>query len=123
MAMYLNGGNYGGQQYIDSTTIATFTRLQLKPQQNRRGLGFDKPETRRDKESPVGKKTPASSYGHTGFTGTIAWNDPDHRLIYIFLSNRTYPNEFDNTLSRENIRTNIQEVIYDALTELRMNLK
>ena len=116
MAMYLNHGSYGGKHYIDSTTIALFTRAQLPPEVNRRGLGFDKPENRPDKEGgPTCAKAPPSSYGHTGFTGAIAWNDPDNQLIYIFLSNRTYPDEYNSLLIKENIRTNIQAVIYDAL--------
>lgn len=115
MTMYLNYGKYGGKQYIDSTTVALFTKIQLSPDKNRRGLGFDKPDPRAGKPSPTCKKTPASTYGHTGFTGTCAWNDPENRITYIFLSNRTYPNEFNNKLSSENIRTKIQEAIYDAL--------
>ena len=105
-----------GQVYaFDSTTIDLFTSIQLSPEQNRRGLGFDKPETLPDRTSPTCDGVPCTSYGHTGFTGAIAWNDPENQLIYIFLSNRTYPNEFNDKLMKENIRTKIQEIIYESI--------
>lgn len=115
MSVYLNHGQYGGEQIIDSTTIDLFTCTQLPPEQNRRGLGFDKPETLPNKTGPTCEKAPCTSYGHTGFTGTIVWNDPENQLIYIFLSNRTYPNEFNDKLMKDNIRTKIQEIIYEAI--------
>ena len=118
MSAYLAYGRYGGEQYYDSATVALFTRTQLPPEENRRGLGFDKPDRDHPDNSPACPEAPASSYGHTGFTGTIAWNDPDNQLIYIFLSNRTYPNEYNNTLMKENIRTQIQSAIYHAMNEL-----
>ena len=115
MSVYLNHGQYGGERMIDSTTIDLFTSIQLSPEQNRRGLGFDKPETLPDRTSPTCDGVPCTSYGHTGFTGAIAWNDPENQLIYIFLSNRTYPNEFNTKLMKENIRTKIQEIIYESI--------
>lgn len=118
MSVYLNNGRYGGEHYIDSSTVALFTRTQLSAEQNRRGLGFDKPDRDHPDNSPACPEAPASSYGHTGFTGTMAWNDPDNGLIYIFLSNRTYPNEYNNKLMKENIRTKIQEAIYQAINGL-----
>lgn len=118
MSVYLNNGRYGGEHYIDSSTVALFTRTQLPAEQNRRGLGFDKPDRDHPDNSPACPEAPASSYGHTGFTGTMAWNDPDNGLIYIFLSNRTYPNEYNNKLMKENIRTKIQEAIYQAINGL-----
>jgi CubicO group peptidase (beta-lactamase class C family) len=57
------------------------------------------------------------SFGHSGFTGTYAWADPEKEIVYIFLANRTYPNAGKNYLLRENIRTNIQQVIYDAVID------
>ena len=115
MSVYLNRGTYGGERLIDSTTIDLFTQTHLPLDHNRRGLGFDKPETLPNKSGPTCKEAPCSSYGHTGFTGAIAWNDPDNQLIYIFLSNRIYPNEFNDKLIKDNIRTKIQEVIYKAI--------
>lgn len=115
MDMYLNYGVYGGERFIDSTTVALFTRPQMDLKKNRRGLGFDKPESDPRLIGPTAVAVPLSSYGHTGFTGTMAWNDPDNQIIYIFLSNRTFPNEFNTTLMKESYRTKIQEVIYKAM--------
>lgn len=115
MQMYLNQGCYGGERFFSAPTVDTFTQRADPYSSNRRGLGFDKPETDTTKNGPTCKAAPASSFGHTGFTGTIAWADPDNQLIYIFLSNRTYPNEFNAKLTEENIRTKIQATIYDAL--------
>ncbi|MDE5611033.1 MAG: serine hydrolase [Odoribacter sp.] len=115
LQMYLNKGNYGGEQYFAPGTIDTFTCSNHTFPENRRALGFDKPEPDTTKISPVCQLSPLSSFGHTGFTGIMAWCDPDNDLIYIFMSNRTYPNEFNSKLSDQNIRTKIQEVIYDNL--------
>lgn len=119
MEMYLNKGSYGGETFLSPSTITTFTSKNNSFSGNRRGLGFDKPETDAKKPSPVCHQVPVESYGHTGFTGIITWCDPVNNLIYIFLSNRTYPDEFNNKLSEENIRTKIQEVIYNAIKETK----
>lgn len=114
LQMYLNKGSYGGEEYLSPETLETFTCKNDTYPQNRRGLGFDKPEPDSTKISPACRCSPLSSYGHTGFTGIMVWCDPDNNLIYIFMSNRTYPDEFNTKLSEENIRTKIQEVIYQA---------
>lgn len=113
MQMYLNLGEYGGQRYLNSETIKFFTSTQNG--NNRRGLGFDKPETNADKIGPTGKFVSPFSFGHTGFTGTIVWVDPAFDLIYIFLSNRTFPAGYNNKLGAMNVRTNIQDVIYQSI--------
>lgn len=115
MAVYLNQGRYGGEYFFSPATVQLFTQKTDTPPTNRRGLGFDKPETDTTKSSPACKNAPACSFGHTGFTGTMAWADPENELIYIFLSNRTYPNEFNTKLTEESIRTKIQEIIYKAI--------
>lgn len=117
MTLYLNDGRYGGTHFIDSATIARFTRTQMQTDKNRRGLGFDKPELRDGKSSPACCQASPCSYGHSGFTGTLVWNDPKYRLTYIFLSNRTFPNEFNNKLIRDNVRTRVQEVVYRSLPQ------
>ncbi len=117
MAMYLNEGYYGGEQLLSPESIRLFCHQTNLFPNNRRGLGVDKPELDLKKPGPTCPEAPASSFGHTGFTGTMVWADPDNRLIYIFLSNRTYPNEFNTKLSDENIRTKIQSVIYKALQQ------
>lgn len=116
MQMFLNGGSYGGRKYIDSATLAYFTSCQFCKQDNRRGLGFDKPEPNEKKDGPTARSASLTSYGHTGFTGTIAWVDPEWQLVYIFLSNRIHPDQDNDKLIRMNIRTAIQQKIYDAIT-------
>lgn len=115
LQMYLNKGEYGGERYLTASTVDTFTKRNDSFADNRRGLGFDKPEPDTTKASPACKQSSLSSYGHTGFTGIMAWCDPDNELIYIFMSNRTYPNEFENKLIKESFRTKIQEAIYKSL--------
>lgn len=113
MQMYLNFGEYGGQRYLNAETIRLFISRQNSD--NRRGLGFDKPETNLDKIGPTGKLASPLSFGHTGFTGTMVWADPAFDLIYIFLSNRTFPNGYNNKLGEMNVRTKIQDAIYKSI--------
>lgn len=111
--MYLNGGSYGGEQLISTETMRLFTTT--KSSVSRRGLGFDKPDLRNNNASPTSPQTPVSVYGHTGYTGTSFWVDPDNELIYIFLSNRVHPNRSPNRLHTLNTRKRIQDEIYNAL--------
>lgn len=111
--MWLNNGTYGGEQYLSKETCRTFTIS--KSATSRRGLGFDKPDPRNNRSNPCAPQTPLSTYGHTGFTGTAFWIDPDNNLIYIFLSNRVYDSRTHKKLMSLNIRTRIQEEIYNAL--------
>lgn len=114
MQMFMNKGEYGGVRYIDSSTVNEFTKCQYC-KENRRAIGFDKPEMNPDKDSPVCGCVSYLSFGHAGFTGTLAWADPANQLVYIFLSNRVYPDADDNKLAKSGIRTKIQEVIYEAV--------
>jgi len=114
LQMLLNEGVYGKERYLSKETVRLFT--QTKSPTCRRGLGFDKPSVG-SKASPCGALAPASVYGHTGFTGTCFWVDPDHQLIYIFLCNRIYPTRTNTKLSSLNIRTRIQDAIYKSLTD------
>lgn len=116
LQMYLNQGEYGGERYLSPETVQTFTCRNHCYPHNRRGLGFDMPEPDTTKGSPVCDLCPLNSYGHSGFTGILTWSDPDNQLIYIFMSNRTYPNEYNTKLTRENIRTQIQEIIYKGIS-------
>jgi len=113
MQMYLNNGSYGAIKYFNPETIELFTSKQNGENNNRRGLGFDKPEPDPSKPSPACHSVSANSYGHSGFTGTLVWIDPDCRLLYIFLSNRVYPDASNNKLVEMNIRTKIQQEIYN----------
>lgn len=115
MQLFLQKGNYAGKQYFSEKTFDAFNNCAYCNTGNRRGMGFDKPQI--SGEGPTCGCTSMSSFGHTGFTGTIAWADPDKELIYIFLSNRTYPDATENKLSKNNIREDIQKVIYQAITE------
>ena len=114
MQMYLNGGFYGGKRYIQESTIKEFTSCQYCETNNRRGIGFDRPLVN-EEGGPSCDQASTSSYGHSGFTGTLTWVDPDHDLIYVFLSNRIHPSSENNLLVNENIRTRIQEVIYKSI--------
>lgn len=111
--MLLNNGQYNGKRILDSAAIKIFTARQSKI--SRRGFGFDKPEPDVSKPSPCYEGVPLSVFGHTGFTGTCVWSDPENKLIYIFLSNRVYPNAENNQLVKMNIRTDLQKVIYKAM--------
>lgn len=111
--MLLNGGELDGKRYLSRETCHLFTTTVSS--KSRRGLGFDKPDSRHPEKSPCGKSAPASVYGHTGFTGTCAWVDPDNRLVYVFLSNRIYPDVWNTKLMKLDIRTRIQDVIYRSL--------
>lgn len=115
MQMYLNNGTYGGHQYIKDTTLKEFTKCQFcVDDENRRAAGFDKP-VMDGGGGPTCNCVSYLSFGHSGFTGTIAWADPEKEIVYIFLSNRIYPDAENKNLLKMNIRTDIQQVIYDAI--------
>ncbi len=117
LQMMLNGGEYGGERFISRETIELFTKEYSGIPGSRRGLGFDKPEP--DKSKPGSSCLSASplSYGHTGFTGTMVWVDPEWDLIYVFLSNRVYPDASNNKLLETNVRTDVQQIIYNAIMD------
>ena len=111
--MILNQGELDGKQYLSKETCKLFTTTTSAS--GRRGLGFDKPVPSKPLHTPCCISAPASVYGHTGYTGTCCWVDPVNKLIYVFLSNRTYPNDGENKLARMGVRTKIQEVIYQSM--------
>jgi len=113
MQMLLNGGYYGGQQLLQPSTIQTFTTRHSGD--TRRGIGFDMRELDPSRSQNMSNLASANTFGHLGFTGTCVWTDPDQNLIYIFLSNRTYPSMRNNKLGRDDYRPRIQEIIYRAL--------
>jgi beta-glucosidase-like glycosyl hydrolase/CubicO group peptidase (beta-lactamase class C family) len=113
MQLYLQKGNYGNQQFFSEKTFDDFNSCYFCSEGNRRGLGFDKPQLTGD--SPTCGCVSLSSFGHTGFTGTMAWADPITEIVYVFLSNRTYPTNPINTLSKEHIREEIQRIINEAI--------
>jgi beta-N-acetylhexosaminidase len=120
--MALNGGKLGPVTLLQPSTLDLFTGYNSSI--SRRGYGFDKPEKGNDtmaieKRYPASYPSPAT-YGHTGYTGTCVWVDPANDLIYIFLSNRVHPLGGDNLkLSRMNIRSRIQDIIYESILKNR----
>jgi beta-N-acetylhexosaminidase len=115
MQMYLQKGFYGGKRYLKPETINKFNTTYYKDKNNRRGIGFDKPQF--SGEGSTCGCVSMSSFGHSGFTGTYTWADPEEEIVYVFLANRTYPIEGDNLLSKKNIRTDIQGLIYKAIED------
>lgn len=111
--MLLNGGEIDGQRYLSKETCQLFTTGLSKI--SRRGMGFDRPDTKNPDKGNCASCVPAEVYGHTGFTGTCVWVDPVNQLVYVFLSNRVYPDVTNRKLSRLDIRERIQEAIYRAM--------
>jgi beta-N-acetylhexosaminidase len=118
LQMLIQNGSYGGRQYIKPETVALFTKRQFKG--NRRGLGFDKPQLLPSEPGPACEEASANSFGHTGFTGTYIWADPDNDLIIVFLSNRVNPDAEPNKLVQLGTRTQIQQTLYQSINK---NLK
>jgi CubicO group peptidase (beta-lactamase class C family) len=118
LQMLIQDGWYGGRQYIKPETVNLFTKRQFKG--NRRGLGFDKPQLFPSEPGPACEEASANSFGHTGFTGTYVWADPDNDLIIVFLSNRVNPDTEPNKLVQLGTRTQIQQTLYRAINK---NLK
>jgi CubicO group peptidase (beta-lactamase class C family) len=111
MQLFLNKGKAGKLQLLDEKVVDEFTRVQFKG--NRRGAGFDKPTP--SKKGQTCALVSAESYGHSGFTGTFTWADPVYKINYVFLSNRVCPSAENWKIRDMNIRTNIQQVIYEAV--------
>jgi CubicO group peptidase (beta-lactamase class C family) len=116
MQMYLQDGYYGGKRYYESKTLHKFNYRYFEKDSVRRGLGFDKPQLNPEDQASS-KYASANSFGHSGFTGTYTWADPDTGILYVFLSNRVYPTMANNKIGEQNIRTRIHDVIYEAILE------
>lgn len=113
LELLLDGGEYAGRRYISEETCRLFTGS--KTPHSRRGLGFDKPDIKNPNHSPTARECPGTVYGHTGYTGTCFWVDPDNRMIYIFLCNRIHPHRWNTTLTQKGYRTQIQSLLYEAM--------
>ncbi|GAB4243800.1 MAG: hypothetical protein Tsb0034_21750 [Ekhidna sp.] len=114
--MMLKGGREDTITYLSPQVIDLFTTAQFPNEDNRRGLGFDKPLLEYDSiRSSVAKSASHRSYGHSGYTGTLVWADPDNDLLFIFLSNRVYPTRANRALYNLNVRPTIHQLIYDYL--------
>lgn len=113
MQMYLQGGYYGGHRFLNERTIEKFNKCYFCHKDVRRGVGFDKPQLK--ETGPTCGCVSRKSFGHSGFTGTYTWADPEEELVYVFLSNRTYPTASNTLLVKSGLRTRIQQVIYDSI--------
>mgnify|MGYP001942508155 CR=1 FL=1 len=113
MQMYLQDGYYGGVRYLNKRTVKKFNTCYFCDKEVRRGVGFDKPQL--EDEGPTCGCVSFNSFGHSGFTGTYTWADPDADLVYVFLSNRTFPKASNTLLIKSGLRTRIQQAIYDAI--------
>jgi len=116
MQLYLQKGFYGGKRFLKQETIQKFNHRYYKKDSVRRGLGFDKPQLDSEIKASCGCVS-SKSFGHSGFTGTYTWADPETELVYVFLSNRVYPTMKNNKLGKQNIRTIVQQLIQDAIIE------
>jgi CubicO group peptidase (beta-lactamase class C family) len=119
MELYRRMGEYGGEQVIDKNVMKEYTSVQFPENNNRRGLGFDKPllnnqELEQKDTYPTRSATP-ESFGHSGYTGTFVWIDPVKEISYVFLCNRVFPTRNNNRLYDLNIRTEILQTIYDSI--------
>ncbi len=117
MQMLLNKGNYGGRQYIKPETVDFFTRQAFPGTANRRALLFDKPDVSKGINGPTAPEASPAAFGHSGFTGTYAWADPDQQLVFIFLSNRVYPDAGNNKLAHSNLRSRLMEIVYKSIIQ------
>ncbi|NLA48812.1 MAG: serine hydrolase, partial [Bacteroidales bacterium] len=121
MELYRRMGEYGGEQLIGRDVMLKYTAVQFPENNNRRGLGFDKPLLN-NSELPQEDTYPTSgasagSFGHSGYTGAFVWVDPEKEISYVFLCNRVFPTRNNNRLYDLNIRTEILQSVYDAITE------
>ncbi len=116
MQMYLQKGYYGGQRYFKPETIDKFNQRYFASDGVRKGVGFDKPQINESEKATCGCVSD-SSFGHSGFTGTYTWADPESEIVYVFLSNRVFPTSANMDLVNYNIRTEIQQLIQDAIID------
>lgn len=115
MQMFLDEGTYQGVQYLKPETVRYFTKAPFAASNdNRRGIGFDKLPINKKGSSTASKSGSMKGYGHTGFTGTFIWADPENKTVLIFLSNRVYPDTDPNKLARQGIRTTLHDILYQA---------
>lgn len=112
LQMLLNEGTYNGYRFLKPETIKRFTSKQLIGD-NRKGATWDR--MRPEGRGPSSDYASPSSYGHSGFTGTLIWVDPEYDLLYVFLSNRVHPDASNPILSKTDVRTKVQDVIYEAI--------
>jgi CubicO group peptidase (beta-lactamase class C family) len=118
--LWLQRGIYGNHVYLKPEVVREFTRRY--PSETRRGLGFDMKQLDYDKSQNVSHLAGEKVFGHLGFTGTCIWADPDEELLFIFLSNRTYPSMHNAKLGNMQIRPRLQSVVYKSITHSLMKV-
>ena len=115
MQMLLWKGKYAGETFISENTVNNFTtRHKLD---TRRGIGFDMPQLDPNASSPLSNMASSQTFGHLGFTGTAVWADPETNIIYVFLSNRTFPSMRNYKINKMDIRPKIQSILYESLDQ------
>ena len=113
MYMLRMGGTYGGVDFFRPETIQSWTQRVDPDPDHRKACGFDRPANEPD-AGPTCDEVSESSFGHSGFTGTLAWADPDHDIVFVFLSNRTFPSAENRKLIDWDVRTKVQHQVYKA---------
>ncbi|MEM9528311.1 MAG: serine hydrolase, partial [Bacteroidota bacterium] len=113
--MLLQEGNYGGRQYLKPETVRLFT--QRYPNETRRGLGFDMKQLNENRRMNLSPYSSEQAFGHLGFTGTAVWADPVEDLVFVVLSNRTYPNMNNNLFGRLDTRLRLHSACYESLLD------
>ena len=121
--LYLNGGSYGGKRYFKQSSLEFFTQRHFEANGNRRGLGFDKPRLTNKEDDAVSVLASEKSYGHSGYTGTFLWIDPEDSLVYIFFSNRVYPSRDRRKIYELNIRPRIHHALYESIQKFEEKAK
>lgn len=111
--MIKNGGQYGNRAFLSPETIGRFASKQVS--YSKRGLGFDKPNSDPSRSGEVSPYASEQAYGHLGFTGNSVWIDPEYDLVFVFLSNRTYPNSKDKNFNRKHIRREVMDLVYESM--------
>lgn len=113
MQLFLWKGFYGGERYFNPEVFEAYNTCYYCSKKIRRGVGFDKPQL--GNVGPTCGCASMTSFGHGGFTGTFTWADPDFEIIYVFLTNRTFPDAENRKLIQSDTRSKIQEIIYEAI--------
>ena len=113
MQLLLQKGHYAGQTYFGAPTFDQFNQCHYCDQENRRGVGLDKPQLWGGGMAFTGISP--TSFGHSGFTGNLVWADPVTETVFVFLSNRTYPSRENEKLITHSIRTRMLKLFHDAI--------
>jgi CubicO group peptidase (beta-lactamase class C family) len=113
MYMFKNGGEYGRRIYLEPETVKKFSTKQVSF--SRRGWGFDKPNSDPERSGEVSSYASEEAYGHLGFTGNSVWIDPKYDLVFVFLSNRTYPNPHSKAFNRRHVRKEVMDLVYESM--------